>query len=124
MGAEVWASGAAYEPYVGRWSRPVAVQFLRWLIIPAGLRWVDVGCGTGAVSEAILQLGGPDAVVGIDPSAVFVAHAREYLTDPRVRFEVGTATALPLEDGTVDVAVSGLVLNFVPDPARAVAEMA
>ncbi len=124
MGGDVWASGAAYEPYVGRWSRLVAAELLRWLGIPGGSRWVDVGCGTGAVSDAILRLREPTAVVGIDPSQAYVAHARAHITDPRARFDVGSATALPLDDGVVDGAVSGLVLNFVPDPDRAVSEMA
>jgi SAM-dependent methyltransferase len=124
VGSDVWASGAAYEPYVGRWSRLVAAELLRWLGAPGGSRWVDVGCGTGAVSDAILRLREPTAVVGIDPSQAYVAHARAHITDPRARFDVGSATALPLDDGVVDVAVSGLVLNFVPDPDRAVSEMA
>jgi 2-polyprenyl-3-methyl-5-hydroxy-6-metoxy-1,4-benzoquinol methylase len=51
----VWAAGDAYEPYVGRWSRPVASQFLRWLDLSAGLRWLDVGCGTGALTETVLE---------------------------------------------------------------------
>jgi SAM-dependent methyltransferase len=123
MGAERWASGAAYEPYVGRWSRLVAAEFVAWLGVPGGARWVDVGCGTGAVSETIVRLGDPASVVGVDPSAGFIAHARAHVTDPRVRFEAGSADRLPLDDGAVDAAVSGLVLNFVPDAAAALAEM-
>ncbi len=123
MGGDVWASGAAYEPYVGRWSRLVATGFLRWLGVPDGGRWLDVGCGTGAVTDSVLRLGAPAGIVGVDPSEGFVRYARAHTTDPRARFAVGTATALPLRDGEVDVAVGGLVLNFVPDPQRAVAEM-
>jgi SAM-dependent methyltransferase len=124
MGTEVWASGAAYEPYVGRWSRLVAGEFLPWLGVPGGAGWVDVGCGTGAVTEAIVQLLDPSSVVGVDPSQGYVVHARARVIDPRVRFEVASAMALPLDDGAFDAAVSGLVLNFVPDPLAAVAEMA
>ena len=123
MGTEVWASGAAYEPYVGRWSRLVASEFLRWLAIRDGARWVDVGCGTGAVAEAILRQADPSEVVGIDPSAAYVEYAQAHIIDPRARFEVGSASALPLDDAQVDAAVTGLVLNFVPDAVQALAEM-
>jgi ubiquinone/menaquinone biosynthesis C-methylase UbiE len=78
MGTEVWAGGAAYEPYVGRWSRLVAAEFLAWLGVPRRARWVDVGCGTGAVTGAILYLGDPGGVVGVDPSQGYVAHARAH----------------------------------------------
>ena len=122
--AEVWASGAAYEPYVGRWSRLVAREFLAWLAVPPGSRWLDVGCGTGALTETILAVASPAAVVGIDPSAGFVAYARERVRDQRAGFAVGDAQALPHPDATYDAVVSGLMLNFVPDPTRAAAEMA
>lgn len=121
---DVWASGAAYEPYVGRWSRLVARDFLAWLGISPGARWLDVGCGTGALSASILAHAAPREVVGIDPSAGYVAYAQEQVRNPRVRFEVGDARALPFEAGTFDAVVSGLVLNFVPNPHQAMAEMA
>ena len=123
MGTKVWASGVAYEPYVGRWSRLVASEFLRWLAIRDGARWVDVGCGTGAVVEAILRQADPSEVVGIDSSAAYVEYARAHIVDPRARFEVGSASALPLDDAQVDAAVTGLVLNFVPDAVQALGEM-
>ena len=122
--AEVWASGAAYEPYVGRWSRLVARELLSWLAVPPGSRWLDVGCGTGALSQTILELAAPRRVRGIDPSAGYVAYAREQVRDARASFAVGDARALPYADATSDAVVAGLVLNFVPDPGRAVAEMA
>jgi SAM-dependent methyltransferase len=121
--ADVWRAGAAYEPYVGRWSRRVATAFLDWLAVPAGARWLDVGCGTGALAAAILAEDAPGRVVGVDPSEGFLAFAADRLADPRVEFRVGDAQALPVEDGGFDVAVAGLVLNFVPEPARALAEM-
>ena len=65
---DAWDSGEAYEPYVGRWSRPVAREFLRWLSVPPDRRWLDVGCGTGALAQTILALAAPSGVVGIDPS--------------------------------------------------------
>ncbi len=121
---DAWASGAAYEPYVGRWSRLVAREFLAWLAMPPGSRWLDVGCGTGALSQTILQVASPAAVTGVDPSEAYIAHARDQVRDARVRFEVGDARALPVATGAYDAVVSGLVLNFVPEPARVVAEMA
>ena len=120
---EVWASGAQYEPYVGRWSRLVARELLAWLGAPLGWRWLDAGCGTGALTQTILERAGPSQVVGIDPSRGFVAYARAQVTDPRARFDLGDGQALPYADGSFDAAVAGLVLNFLPDPARGVAEL-
>ncbi len=120
----LWASGPVYEAYVGRWSRLVARPFIDWLgILPEG-RWCDVGCGTGALSTAVLDEASPHDVVGIDPSPEFIAYAREHVQDPRSRFEPGDAQALPFPEGAFDAVVSGLVLNFVPQPERAVSEMA
>lgn len=118
-----WASGEDYERYVGRWSRLVAREFLKWLAIPAGGQWLDVGCGTGALSQTILQFAEPAKVEGIDRSESFVALARVNAKDNRVQFEVGDAESLTTDSGTFDIAVSGLVLNFIPQPERAVAEM-
>ncbi|HZH28280.1 MAG TPA: class I SAM-dependent methyltransferase [Azospirillaceae bacterium] len=120
---EIWAVGDAYEAYVGRWSRLVAREFIERLGAPSGLRWLDVGCGTGALSQTVLDRCAPAALAGIDPSEGFIAHARRHTTDPRAEFRVGDARTLPVEDAAFDIAVSGLVLNFVPDPAKAVAEM-
>ncbi|MBV1855974.1 class I SAM-dependent methyltransferase [Catellatospora tritici] len=124
MTPPTFADPAAYEAYVGRWSRLVAPRFLAWLDLPAHQRWLDVGCGTGALSEAVLALSEPAAVTGVDPSASFVADATARITDPRAAFRVGDARALPLPDGAVEAVVSALVLNFVPEPAVAVAEFA
>lgn len=121
--AETWAAGDAYEAYVGRWSRIVAREFVRWLDLPPDLAWLDIGCGTGALSEAIVAQARPGSVLAIDPSAGFLAYARQRIPDPRVSFRQGDALALPDPDHPVDAAVSGLVLNFVADHARAVAEM-
>src|SRR5215472_1378248 len=83
---DVWASGAAYEPYVGRWSRLVAREFVSWLAVPCGSRWLDVGCGTGALSQTILQMAAPGVVTGVDPSAAYVAFAREQVADTGTTF--------------------------------------
>src|SRR4051794_36621403 len=123
-GRDVWASGDAYEPYVGRWSRLVAVAFLDWLAVPSGRRWIDIGCGTGALTRAILDSCDPAAVVGVDRSADYVAWAKGHVDDPRARFEVaGIADVAAWSAASADVVVSGLVLNFFPDPAEAVAAM-
>jgi SAM-dependent methyltransferase len=121
---DAWTEGASYEPYVGRWSRLVAREFLPWLEVPEGRQWLDVGCGTGALSQTIIDIAAPAAVTGIDRSEGFVAFARQHVRDVRATFEVGDAQALAVETGTYDAAVSGLVLNFVPRPDRAVTEMA
>ncbi len=121
---DVWADGNSYKSYIGRWSRLAARGFLDWLALPAGLNWLDVGCGTGALSEAILQLCAPAAIKGIDGSEGYIAFLRNKIRDPRAEFYTGDAAALPVESGTCDAAVSGLVLNFVPQPDRMVSEMA
>jgi SAM-dependent methyltransferase len=121
--AAVWAVGQAYEPYMGRWSRLVAREVLAWLEVAAGAAWLDVGCGTGALSQTLLEVAGPAAVLGVDPSPGFVAYARAQLADPRARLLVADARRLPVADARFDVAVSGLVLNFVPNPAQAAREM-
>jgi SAM-dependent methyltransferase len=120
----IWSAGGAYERYVGRWSRAIAARFVRGLDRPAGGRWLDAGCGTGALTGAVLAGGSPALVLGVDPSAGFVGHGRAGLDDPRVRLAVGDARALPVRGGHFDTVISGLMLNFVPTPEKAVAEFA
>jgi SAM-dependent methyltransferase len=119
----VWGNTEAYEAYMGRWSRPAADAFLMWLAPAPGLRWLDVGCGTGALTQAILATANPREVLGVDPSADFIASATAQITDVRVRFEIGDARALPVPNDAYDGVVAGLALNFVPDPAAAIIEM-
>jgi trans-aconitate methyltransferase len=121
---DAWDSGEAYERYVGRWSRCVAPPFLEWVRAPQQAAWADVGCGTGALTSAILARCRPTAVCGADSSGQFVEQAQRRVEDGRARFEVGDATRLPWPDDVVDVAVSGLVLNFVQDHEAMVREMA
>jgi len=120
--ADAWDSGEEYEPYVGRWSRLVADEFVRWLGVPPGGRWLDVGCGTGALTEAILASAAPLSVRGVDPSQGFVAYARRRLRDDRAAFDTAGAEALPDADETYDAVVAGLVLNFLSQPQRALPE--
>lgn len=120
---DTWASGDAYEPYVGRWSRMVAREFLAWLALPQGSGWLDIGCGTGALSQTILEVASPYSVIGVDPSEGYVNFARKHIRDKRVHFTLGDAQALHVESASYDAVVSGLVLNFVPQPSHAVAEM-
>ena len=124
-GVDRWDSGDAYEPYVGRWSRLIAREFVRWLAVAPGRRWLDVGCGTGALTQSVLEHAAPSEVVGIDPSAAYIASAGARMEDnPQAHFEIGDAQALRAAASTFDAIVSGLVLNFVPQPELAVAEMA
>jgi SAM-dependent methyltransferase len=121
--SDTWEQGDPYERYVGRWSRRVAPRFLAWLGIPAGQRWLDVGCGTGALCAAILDQCAPASVIGVEPSDGFLATANAHLSG-RAQFMLGSATAIPLDDASVDAVVSGLVLNFVAEPRAAAEEMA
>ncbi len=116
-----WSSGEIYESYVGRWSRPVAEDFLGWLGQPAGLRWLDVGCGTGALTSTILRTADPKSVLGVDPSDGFIGYARQTVDDERATFEVRSAAELP--DGPYDAVVAGLVLNFIPERVEALRRM-
>ena len=119
-----WVGGAAYDAYMGRWSSLVAARFLEWLDPAPGLQWLDIGCGAGALTKEVVERNAPTCVVGVDPSAGFLAHARRRLVGREVGFVVGDARDLPVRDAGADVVVSGLALNFVPDQRRAAAELA
>lgn len=108
---------------MGRWSSLVAEKFLNWLAVSPNSIWLDVGCGMGALTKLILETSQPKKVVSIDSSDVFINHAKQSITDPRVLFQVGMAEALELESKSVDTVVSGIMLNFVPQPKTAIAEM-
>jgi ubiquinone/menaquinone biosynthesis C-methylase UbiE len=120
---DAWSSGETYDRYVGRWSRLVAKEFIRWLAVPEDRKWLDVGCGTGALSQTILKLTNPKKVKGVDRSEDYVNTARSRINHSNAEFEVGDAQSLPVESNSYDAAVSGLVLNFVSKPDAMIAEM-
>jgi SAM-dependent methyltransferase len=109
-----WAAASAYEAYMGRWSRALAKAFLQWLEPAPSAHWFELGCGTGALSAAILESCDPKSLTATEPSAPFLEFARDALQDLRVTFVNAGADAPPSRDGGFDVSVSGLVLNFVP----------
>ena len=117
-------NGAAYERYMGKWSQLAGDLFLDWLAPAPGLRWLDVGCGNGAFTETIVARCSPLAIEGIDPSDAQLDFARTRPTLRTAKFQRGDAMALPYANATFDVAVMPLVIFFVPDPAKGVAEMA
>lgn len=120
---DTWNSGDKYAGYMGRWSALVARRFIAWLEPASGLSWLEVGCGTGALTRTILEDTSPAQVLATDPSAEFLDYAEETLDDTRVTFRVAGATQLPAADREYDAIVSGLVLNFVPDASFAAGEM-
>ena len=118
-----WTAGDAYESYMGRWSRLVAREFLAWLGADSQRHWLEVGCGTGALTSSICTLCEPASLVACDPSAPFVEFARSTVSDARVDCVTADADTLPGRAHGFDIIVSGLVLNFLSDPAAALAAM-
>lgn len=119
-----WTAGTTYEAFMGRWSRRIAAPFLHWLAAPSGLDWLDVGCGTGALSNAICEHADPASVTACDPAAPFIAFASEQPHDPRLKFLVADTTNLPPREGGYGQVTSAFALNFIPDPAAALRAMA
>lgn len=108
---------------MGRWSILVAQKFLDWLAIPPAHSWLDVGYGTGSLTKLILETHQPKEIISIDSSSDFISYAKKTIQNPSVRFIVGLAQSLDLETNSIDVIVSGLVLNFIPHPIEAISEM-
>jgi len=121
--SDAWGDGQNYENYMGRWSRIVAREFVGWLSQPPGRDWLDVGCGTAALTATVLAECEPRSIVGIDPSAPFIEFARATVRDPRARFEVSDASSLAVADNSIDVVASALAFNFFSDRPAALAEM-
>ena len=122
--SDMFSDGAAYERMMGRWSRLVGAQFLRWIDVQPGKSWLDVGCGNGAFTEDIVATAKPSAVTGIDPSDGQISYARTRPALKDAEFHGGDAQALPFKDNEFDAAVMALVIAFVPDPAMGATELA
>jgi len=122
--SRLFADGGAYERLMGRWSRLAGEIFLDWLDTPANARWLDVGCGNGAFTEALIGRCAPIEVIGLDPSEGQLAFARTRPAARSAQFRIGDAQALPFDDDRFDVAVMALVVTYLSDPAKAVSEMA
>jgi SAM-dependent methyltransferase len=118
-----WSAATSYEDYMGRWSRQLAPGFLSWLRLPRDTHWLDVGCGTGALTEAICKYAAPASVTACDPAAAFVDWAREQGYHALASFVVAGTGGLPARPEGYGSAASLLALNFFPDPAAAVREM-
>jgi ubiquinone/menaquinone biosynthesis C-methylase UbiE len=110
-----------YEQIMGRWSRAAAEPFLDWLAPPPQLRWLDIGCGTGAFTQVVLERCAPQSICGVDPAPAQILYAREHA--PQAEFRVADAVALPFSAEEFEVAASALVINFIPDRAKAFDEM-
>jgi len=120
---DAWSAGQSYEHYMGRWSRKIAAEFVNWLQPPKDADWLEIGCGTGALTETILGQATPRSIKATDQSSDFVEHVRSAIGDPRASFAVADALNLPADDGSIDVVSSALVLNFIPDRQAALVEM-
>ena len=118
-----WIAGDAYEVFMGRWSREVAKEFVHWLSPPASWSWLEVGCGTGALTQAICNNAYPASIVAVDPSQQFVSFASRSLSNPAVRLLMAGVDELPGSVDGFDAVVSGLVLNFLSSPAEALRSM-
>ena len=117
------SSADGYERLMGRWSRRLAVPFLEFVKVSDGDRVLDVGCGTGSLSFAAAKFANVRKLVGVDLAAAYIERARRDCADERITFHQGDAFDLPLDDGAFDRVFCFLVLQFIPDPARAIAEM-
>ncbi|MES2562909.1 MAG: class I SAM-dependent methyltransferase [Pseudomonadota bacterium] len=121
--AHTFADSDAYERFMGRWSRAVGPQFLDWVSAPTSANWLDVGCGTGILTELIFEHCTPAAVFGIDPQRAQIEYAKRQPIAQRATLRVANAEALPFSDAAFDVVASALAINFVADRARAASEM-
>ena len=120
---DAWSQGQSYEHYMGRWSQRIAAAFLAWLRPATDRQWLEIGCGTGALTSAILAAAAPCSIIATDASKDFVEHARAAVPDERVRYLVADALSLPSQDHSIDIVASALVLNFIADRPAALAEM-
>ena len=120
---DTWSAGQSYDQYMGRWSRLIAANYLNWLNAPINADWLEIGCGTGALTGTILTSASPRSIIATDASEDFVEHAKSTITDKRASFEVSDAQKNRFEAASIDVVTSALVMNFVPDKIAALKEM-
>jgi len=120
---KMFTVSSGYERYMGRWSRQLAPVYVAFAAPKNGDRVLDVGTGTGALASALEAALGSSEITGVDPSAGFIAYAAQNAKSGRARFEVGDAQKLRFADGSFDHAMSMLVINFIPDHDKALAEM-
>jgi ubiquinone/menaquinone biosynthesis C-methylase UbiE len=118
-----FTDGEAYERMMGRWTQAAGAMFLDWLAMPPGLRWLDAGCGTGAFTELLVARCAPREVAAIDPAADQIAFARSKPIAKQVKFQIGDSQSLPFASDEFDAATMALVITFIPDPQKAVAEL-
>jgi SAM-dependent methyltransferase len=121
--AKMFAAGAGYEHFMGRWSRLLAPPFMAFAGVKNGDRVLDVGTGTGSLAAAVESSMPASEIVGVDPSEGFIAYAQKHAASDRTHFEVGDAQALKFKDAAFDNTLALLVMNFIPDPGKAIAEM-
>lgn len=120
---ESWSSGNLYNAYMGKWSEQIAKQFIKWLQPSDNALWLDVGCGTGALTKTIVHQASPELIYGLDPSADFISEAKTFVQSPQVNFLVGSGTDIAFNNNHFDYAVSALALNFMPNPQTAIQEI-
>lgn len=120
---QMFSDAAAYDRYMGRWSRLVAPLFVDFAQVRDGERVLDIGCGTGALSEVVAAATRSSEIIGIDLSSSFIEYARAHITDPRIRFDIGDALDLPYPDASFDKSLALLVLQLIPQPEKAASEM-
>ena len=118
-----WTSGNQYERFMGRWSKLISQKFLAWFSVPPSRVWLDVGCGTGSLTKLILEKYRPKKVISIDSSKEFISYSKQSIISPNVYFQIGMAEELEIESNSIDAVVSGIMLNFVPQPKTIIAEM-
>ena len=119
----LFTDGKAYERLMGRWSRLVGDKFIDWISAPKNLNWIDVGCGNGAFTEALIERCAPSAITGVDPSDGQLSHARTRPGAKMAQFRLADAQSLPFADNTFGAAAMALVITFIPDPVKAAKEM-
>ncbi|MGY9018539.1 MAG: class I SAM-dependent methyltransferase [Alphaproteobacteria bacterium] len=112
-----------YDDFMGRWSRQVATQFLDWIEVERGLRWLDVGCGAGMLAQTVIKNCAPSSVTGADPLEKSIVAAKQHPDNKNIQLEIGDAQDLPFEDSKFDAVISGLMIKFVPDKVKAICEM-